>query len=324
MRRLIFKILLSLFIALPAYAQRAVPLEALISGLTDSTGAPLASGKVYSYAAGTSTPKSLWQDNAQSSAHTNPATLDSQGKLLAFAEGNYKLVIKNSSDVTQYTLDNLWFSSNDVALLNVGTTGGSANAQTGSTSVDISSTIPTGTIVRGIAGYTNTGAATFNLNGDGAVTIKTKRSASVDLGAGAILAGEVFAVYYDGTYWRLLSDREGWKSYTPTYTASSGTLTSVTTVRARYERVGNTVTVNVKAYGTTSTTPTGLRASLPVTAANVDDIGGGGWASDGGTAFAGYVAGIDTSTVEVRHYSASAFSAGATRYLSFSVTYEAA
>lgn len=179
---------------------RAIPVESLIAGLTDSVGSPLALGKVYTYAAGTTTPKSVWQDNAQASAHANPVVLDSQGKKLVFAEGNYKFVIKDSNDNTLYTHDNLYFSSDDTALIYVGTTGGSANAQTGSTSVDISSTLVAGMVVRAIAGYTNSGACTFNLNGDGAVAIRTKRDSSVALGSGAIIAGEVFEIMYDGTY----------------------------------------------------------------------------------------------------------------------------
>jgi len=303
---------------------RAIPVEALIAGLTDSVGSPLAAGKVYTYAAGTTTPKSIWQDNAQASAHANPAVLDSQGKLLAFAEGNYKFVIKNSADVTQYTHDNLWFSSDDAGLINVGTTGGSANAQTGSTSVDISSTIPTGTIVRGIAGYTNTGAMTFNLNGDGAVAVKTKRSASVDLGSGAIIAGEAFSLYYDGTYWRSMSDREGRKDYTPTYTASTGTFNTVTTTEASYSRVGNEVTVNVVASGTTSAGPLEIIVSLPYTAADVNQLSSGGWASNGAGAFGAFVSGNSTTTAKLTKYDGTAgWTAGAGRYIAFSLTYEA-
>lgn len=302
---------------------RAIPVEALIAGLTDSVGSPLAAGKVYTYAAGTTTPKSVWQDNAQASAHANPVVLDAQGKKLVYAEGHYKFVIKDSNDNTLYTHDNLWFSSDDAGLINVGTTGGSANAQTGSTSVDISSTIPTGTIVRGIAGYTNTGAMTFNLNGDGAVAVKTKRSASVDLGSGAIIAGEAFSLYYDGTYWRSMSDREGRKDYTPTFTAQAGTYSSVTINEASYSRIGNEVTVNINAHGTTSTTPTGLRCTLPYTAADSNQLQAGGWASDGGTAFGAYVSAVSTTVVGVQKYDTSAFSAGATRYMAFSLTYEA-
>jgi len=302
---------------------RAIPVEALISGLTDSVGSPLALGKIYTYAAGTTTPKSVWQDNAQASAHANPVVLDSQGKKLVYAEGNYRFVIKDSNDNTLYTHDNLWFSSDDAGLINVGTTGGSANAQTGSTSVDIGSTIPTGTIVRGIAGYTNSGAMTFNLNGDGAVAVRTKRSSSVELGSGAIIAGEAFSLYYDGTYWRSMSDREGRKTYTPTYTAQAGTYTSVTTDVASYERIGNEVDLTIRAFGTTSTTPTGLRCTLPYTAADLNDLNTGGWTSDGGTTVGGWVWGISTTVVEMHRYDTAAYSAGANRYMAFTLKYRA-
>lgn len=74
----------------------------------DSTGAPLASGKVYFYEAGTSTPKDTY--NAASAApgteNANPLTLDSRGEATVYGVGSYKVVVKDSLDNTIYTVDN--------------------------------------------------------------------------------------------------------------------------------------------------------------------------------------------------------------------------
>lgn len=229
---------------------RAIPVDAFISGLTDSSGNVLASGKVYTYTAGTTTPKSTWQDNAQSSAHANPVVLDSQGKKLVFAYGNYKFVIKDSSDNTLYTHDNLWFGSEDEPLYHVGTTAGSSNAYTGSTAVGIGTSLVTGMRIRCIANFANTSAATFNLNSLGAVAIRTRRSSSVALGANAIQSGEVFELMYDGTVWRLMSGEEGWNTWTPTPTpGGSLTLSSTSIQIANYRIFGGECEIEIAFTG---------------------------------------------------------------------------
>ena len=58
-----------------------------------------------------------------------------------------------------------------------------------------------------VVATTNTGAATLNLNSIGAKTIKKK--ATQDVSAGDLLAGTVADVYYDGTYFQLVSKAYG-------------------------------------------------------------------------------------------------------------------
>lgn len=248
---------------------RAIPVEALISGLTDSNGDPLNAGLIYSYSAGTSTPKSLWQDNAQTSAHTNPAELDSQGKLLAFAEGNYKFVIKSSAGATLYTHDNLYFSSDDPGLIYCGASTGSANAYAVSTTVGIGTSIPSGTRLRFQANFTCTGASTLNVNSIGAVAIRTRRSSSTALGDSAIVSGEIVDVQYDGTFWRLMSGNEGWNTWTPTVTGFSANPTAV----YRYLFLPNKLVlayVYMTAAGTSNATT--FTISAPIVAATVTNM----------------------------------------------------
>lgn len=71
-----------------------------------STGSPLSGGKVYTYAAGTTTPKTTWSDAGETSANTNPIILDARGEATIFWNGNYKVVLKDASDVTIWTIDN--------------------------------------------------------------------------------------------------------------------------------------------------------------------------------------------------------------------------
>ncbi|NIW45236.1 MAG: hypothetical protein GWN30_10925, partial [Gammaproteobacteria bacterium] len=45
----------------------------------DDNGDPLSGGKIYTYIAGTSTPKTTYSDRSLSTPHTNPIILDSRG-----------------------------------------------------------------------------------------------------------------------------------------------------------------------------------------------------------------------------------------------------
>lgn len=84
---------------------RSVQIESLLAGLLDDNGNPLAAGKVYTYEAGTSTPKTTWTDAAKTTPSTNPIILDAVGRADVYADGEYKLVIKTSADVLVSTHD---------------------------------------------------------------------------------------------------------------------------------------------------------------------------------------------------------------------------
>lgn len=88
------------------------------------TATPLVGGKLYTYAAGTSTPKTTWQDAAGTVPNTNPITLDSTGSALVFWTGSYKIVLKDSAGNTVYTVDN--YNTDPNGLLNLFTSSGSS------------------------------------------------------------------------------------------------------------------------------------------------------------------------------------------------------
>jgi hypothetical protein len=68
---------------------------------------PLAGGKLYTYAAGTSTPKATYTDSTGSTQHSNPIILDSSGRVTLFLTGSYKFTLKTSDDVMVKETDNV-------------------------------------------------------------------------------------------------------------------------------------------------------------------------------------------------------------------------
>lgn len=79
----------------------------------DNNGKPLAGGKLYTYAAGTSTPTATYTTSAGTIAQANPMTLDAAGRVPAGGEiwipasVSVKFVLKDSVGVTIQTLDNI-------------------------------------------------------------------------------------------------------------------------------------------------------------------------------------------------------------------------
>lgn len=89
---------------------KAQQVEFLLSQVRTTAG-PLAGGTVAFYAAGTTTPKTIWLDRDKNTVAANPYTLDANGTAQLYAEGLYKVVIKNAAGSTVYTRDNLAFTA---------------------------------------------------------------------------------------------------------------------------------------------------------------------------------------------------------------------
>ena len=75
----------------------------------DANGQPLVGGKVYTYAAGTTTPVVTYVDAAGVSTNTNPIILDSRGmaNIWLLTTVNYKYAVFDADDVPIFTTDNI-------------------------------------------------------------------------------------------------------------------------------------------------------------------------------------------------------------------------
>jgi hypothetical protein len=78
----------------------------------NNDGLPLNAGKIYTYQAGSTTPLATYTDSSGLIANTNPIILGTDGRppsTIWLTEGFfYKFVLKDSSDVTIQTYDNLY------------------------------------------------------------------------------------------------------------------------------------------------------------------------------------------------------------------------
>jgi len=90
----------------------------------DANGNPLAGGKLYSYASGTSTPLSTYTDSTGLAANTNPIILDSRGECnLWLGAANYTLTLKSATDVLIWSVDGVsgTFDASNVSYTAAGT-----------------------------------------------------------------------------------------------------------------------------------------------------------------------------------------------------------
>jgi len=77
----------------------------------DDNGDPLSGGKIFTYAAGTTTPKATYTDFTGGTPNANPIILDAAGRTpnevwLTYGDA-YKFILKTSTDITVGTYDNI-------------------------------------------------------------------------------------------------------------------------------------------------------------------------------------------------------------------------
>lgn len=77
----------------------------------DDNGDPLSGGKIFTYAAGTTTPKATYTDFTGGTPNANPIILDAAGRTpdevwLNYGDA-YKFILKTSTDITVGTYDNI-------------------------------------------------------------------------------------------------------------------------------------------------------------------------------------------------------------------------
>lgn len=88
----------------------------------DNNGVILSGGKIYSYAAGTTTPATTYTSSTGATPHSNPIILDSTGRvpggeIWLAAGNNFKFILTTSLDVVLGTYDNVGSIAAGSALL---------------------------------------------------------------------------------------------------------------------------------------------------------------------------------------------------------------
>ena len=89
------------------------PVGGVAAQFFTNTGAVLTGGKLYTYAAGTTTPVATYTSSNGATAWTNPVVLDAAGRVSGSGEiwltggMRYKFVLKDSNDVLIATYDNI-------------------------------------------------------------------------------------------------------------------------------------------------------------------------------------------------------------------------
>jgi len=88
------------------------PVGGVAAQFFTNTGAVLTGGKLYTYAAGTTTPLTSYTTSAGNVARTNPIVLDSAGRVpnggeIWITSAQYKFVLKDSNDVLIANWDNV-------------------------------------------------------------------------------------------------------------------------------------------------------------------------------------------------------------------------
>jgi hypothetical protein len=101
------------------------PVGGVAAQFFTNTGAVLTGGKLYTYAAGTTTPATTFTSSSGATAQPNPVVLDAAGRVpnggeIWLTDGiSYKFVLKDSNDVLIATYDNITgINSNSVSFTN--------------------------------------------------------------------------------------------------------------------------------------------------------------------------------------------------------------
>ena len=137
----------------------------------DASGAPLVGGKVFTYAAGTTTPLATYTTSGGTTPNANPVILNARGEAdIWYSNGvSYKVVLKDSADATIWTVDNIVIagsmaSQNANAVSITGGTIGSGVTFNGNTTGTAANVTGTVAVANGGTGATTAAAARTNLS----------------------------------------------------------------------------------------------------------------------------------------------------------------
>jgi microcystin-dependent protein len=172
---------------------------------TDNNGLPLSAGCVFFYTPGTLSPKNTYQDAAQTVANTNPVQLDAAGRAIVYGSGTYRQIVTSTgsnaaspcSPAGTQIWDQITASTDSSATIYAGASSGTPNA------ITVTAPAFTGTdgqVINYISTNTNTGGATLNPSGYGAIQIvRDSSTGPAALTGGELVATNAVSVIYDAT-----------------------------------------------------------------------------------------------------------------------------
>jgi hypothetical protein len=173
----------------------------------DNNGRPATGFKLFTYEAGTTTKLDTYTDSTGGSTNSNPVVLDFRGECNLWIPPNvaYKYVLAPSSDTDPptnpvWTVDQI--VNNQLVTLYGGVDTGVADAYV----IDFVANfavLSDGILIYWVAGNTNTGASTLNVNGLGPVAIVNQDASA--LSAGQIQGDTMVTVMYRSGAWTLLT-----------------------------------------------------------------------------------------------------------------------
>lgn len=168
-----------------------------------SAGAPLSGGKVYTYAAGTTSPLATYTTQAGDVANANPVILDSSGRAdIWLGAAAYRIVVKTSADVAVSDTDNIYPLVQQFAVLEETFTASAAQTLfnlseftyvVGNNSLSV---VMNGIMLERTVDYEETSASSFTLRVAAEEGDRLIARAGVDMGAN--LANNAATVVYTG------------------------------------------------------------------------------------------------------------------------------
>ena len=228
----------------------------------DTNGNSLAFGKLFTYAAGTSTKLATYTDSTGVTPNTNPVILDSTGQASIWLTPNvaYKFVLSPSTDTdpptaairTQDQIVNA-----QLLTLYGGVDTGAVNAFILNFTAAFSA-YSDGLVIFWIPSHTNTGPSTINVNGLGAVAIVNQDGSA--LTTNQIIANQSATILYKGGQFYLTTVQYASGTFTGTLTGC----TTAPTATFNWTRTGNIIVVDLSVgLSATSNTTTCTITGLP-------------------------------------------------------------
>lgn len=247
-------------------------------------GQPMVNGSLNMFVPPGTTPKATFQNSSQTIANTNPISLDANGCAVIYGVGSYREQLFDGPVVGGVTTGNLIFdlTTTDTSAYNstfwAGLSGGTPNVLT---VVDTGFNATDGTVINFLALSTNTGAATLNPSGFGAINIqKATTGGLTSLTGGEIVANNPISVLYSST------DNAFILLNPPIQSASGAALPQCGATGTKINVTSSTaVSFSAVSLTTTATTGTVIYRSTFAVSINASTVGANGLSTDisGGT-----------------------------------------